>query len=134
MTEGPPPSSRTRTVLRQVVFSAGMTTVALLLGASIPLYPLLRDDYRLDGIVRAVALDVRDFGVDKGQERLHFEIAAQGLSQRLRARDCTVAKGADGIEVACRWQVVLQVAWVDRSIPVGFSSHAHVAPDGDLDG
>jgi len=132
MTEAGP--GRKATMLRQVALGAGVTAVALGVGAAIPLWPLLRDDYRLDDVVRAVALDVRDFGEEKGSDRLRFELAAQGLDARLHPDDCAIVQGEGGIDVTCSWEVVLEVGLVGRRLPIRFSSRAHVTPDGDLSG
>jgi hypothetical protein len=121
-------------VLRQVGLGAAVMALALLIGAAIPLGPLLRDDFVLDDVVRAVALDVRDFGVEKGTERLRFELAARGLEDHVRATDCTIEQGEQGIDVRCAWQVVLDVQVVERRLPIRFSSQAHVTPSGDLRG
>ena len=109
-----------------------MTAIAVLLGAALPLAPLLAADYALDGIVRAVALDVRDFGVDKGRERLSYELAAQGLEGRVGPEQCRVEQQSDGIEVACAWEVVLEVPLVERRVPLPFRSEARVSSSGDL--
>jgi hypothetical protein len=134
MTEAPAPRGRWSTIARQVGLGALVTAGALLLGAAIPLGPLLRDDYVLDGVVRAVALDVRDFGVDKGTERLRFELASQGLEDHVGLDDCSVEQGEQGIDVRCAWEVVLDVRIVERRVPIRFASHAHITPAGDLRG
>ena len=134
MTDALPPRSRRSVILRQVGLGALVTAVALVVGAAIPFGALVRDDYVLDHVVRAVALDVRDFGVDKGQERLRFELAAQGLEDHVRPEDCSIEQGEGGIDVRCAWEVVLDVAVVRRRVPIRFASVAHVTPSGDLEG
>ncbi len=135
MTKGAPAArGRWGSVFRQVGLGAAVTAAALVVGAAIPLGPLLRNDYVLDDIVRAVALDVRDFGVEKGTERLRFELASRGLEEHVRADDCTVERSARGIDVRCAWEVILDVKVVERRLPIRFSSEAHVTPSGDLRG
>jgi hypothetical protein len=104
--------------------------LALLVGAAIPLAPLVRDDWALDAIVRAVALDLRDFGEARARERLRFEIAAQGLQDRLDAETCDLDVGASS--VSCAWGVVLTFPVVERSVPLAFSSAARTTSTGDL--
>ena len=58
------------------------------IAASILVGPYLLDDWRLDHIVRAVALDWRDFGMEKAKERLQFELDRQGIGEQIGDDTC----------------------------------------------
>jgi hypothetical protein len=130
--DAPVPVSRWRLGLRQALLGAVVMAVALCIGLAIPLAPLWIDDWKLDGVVRAVALDVRDFGEEKGWDRLRFELAAQGLEARLPEEQCSVGVADGAVTVACAWEVVIDVPVVQRRIPLRFRSVGFVDAGGDL--
>lgn len=102
--------------------------LAALLGG--PLVPYVIDDVRLDGIVRAVALDWRDFGEDEARERLQFELDAQGIDGAVRDESCELEMVEGGREVRCAWTVQAQVIWGTQVL--SFRSTARMDADGDL--
>jgi len=105
--------------------------IALLVGAAVPLFPLFRADQALDGLVRAVALDWRDFGRQRAEERLQLEMASQHLDAYLRVDDCRLEEGEAKV-VHCAWGTSLRVPVVHRRIPLRFESHAEIDASGDL--
>jgi len=105
--------------------------VALLLGASLPLLPLVRTDWALDNLVRAVALDWRDFGRRRAEERLQLEIAEQGLDRWVGAEACAWTDGEQRV-IHCTWGTHLAVPLVRRRVPLDFESRAVVTAEGDL--
>jgi hypothetical protein len=105
--------------------------VALLVGAAVPLLPLVRADYALDQAVRAVALDWRDFGRERAEERLALEMAAPSVASRVRPGACSLVEGTPRA-VRCQWGVTLQVPLVHRQIPLSFASEALLGADGSL--
>lgn len=93
---------------------------------------LLRDDYALDGIAVAVALDWRDFGIDKARQRLQFELDRAGLDA-VRDEACTLDETKDGArKVACAWRMDLVLPLWPRPIPLSFASEASVDRNGVL--
>ena len=120
---------RVRAVGGQGLAGAATMALAVAIGVAIPLVPLVRDDRALDWTVRAVALDMRDFGPEKARERLAFEIASQGLDRRVRSEDCVV----EPKRVACVWGVVVEVPWLARRVPLRFESEAELGEDGGLE-
>ncbi len=113
----------------------GMVTGGLVVAVAVTAVvgPYLRDDWVLDGIVRAVALDWRDFGPVKARERLQYELDHQGIGTHVRDDSCALTPLRDGARaVRCNWRVRISIPIVERSIPMSFSSEAIVAGDGDL--
>lgn len=107
--------------------------VALLLGAVIfgPMVPYVVDDIRLDGIVRAVALDWRDFGEEGARERLQFELDDQGIDAAVQDESCKLESLEDGSrQVICEWQVQAQALW--GPVPLSFVSRVTMDANGDL--
>ena len=51
--------------------------------------PWVRDDLRLDWMVRAVALDWRDQGKEAAHTRLQYELDHQGIGTWVADEDCT---------------------------------------------
>ena len=95
--------------------------------------PYVRDDFVLDGIVRAVALDWRAFGEDKARARLEYELDHRGIGLQVRDEDCRLVAEDDGTRrVRCGWTVVLDVPVADTRVPMTFASEAAVTPSGDL--
>ncbi|TNE91977.1 MAG: hypothetical protein EP330_03210 [Deltaproteobacteria bacterium] len=101
---------------------------AILLG---PLVPYWVDDVRLDGIVRAVALDWRDFGEEAARERLQFELDAQGIDPAVRDDSCVLEATEQGARsVVCEWTVQAKAVWGPTEL--SFQSIAHMDASGDL--
>lgn len=114
-------------VLFVVLLGLGLTAATLAL-----FYPYVRDDLRIDGIVRTVALDWRDFGRSKADERLRFEFASQSIGRHATPADC-VLDDADGTKtVRCEWVVTFRVG--DTIWPMDFGSAVRVLPNGDVAG
>ena len=110
------------------VVVVGAILSAVLFG---PLVPYWIDDVRLDGIVRAVALDWRDFGQDAARERLQFELDAQGIDSAVRDDSCTLGESEEGARaVTCEWTVQASALW--GPVELSFQSRAFLGPDGDL--
>ncbi|MFK7931607.1 MAG: hypothetical protein AB8H79_25730 [Myxococcota bacterium] len=108
-----------------------VATVAL--GAGAWVYPWVRDDARLDWVVRTVALDWRDFGDDAAQTRLQYELDHQGIGMQVADSDCSMARLPDGTrQVACHWAVALHVPVANTRVPLHFDSVATLDADGDL--
>lgn len=119
--------STARWVALAVVLVAGLLA-ALLLG---PLVPYWVDDVRLDGIVRAVALDWRDFGEEEARERLQYELDDQGIDPAVRDDSCALELAEDGSRsVICAWTVQASAIW--GPVELSFQSQAHMDADGDL--
>ena len=114
---------------------AGTLALALVVFLAIPawiLTPFFLDDRRLDGIVRVVALDWRDFGEERARARLEAELDAQGVGSQVRDESCTFgSEGADRI-VHCAWTVFVEVPLLARTWPLSFSSVARITEGGDL--
>ncbi|HMV67940.1 MAG TPA: hypothetical protein PKA64_13920 [Myxococcota bacterium] len=93
--------------------------------------PLFRDDHRLDWIVVAVALDWRDFGKDVARQRLQYELDHQGVGGQVGDQDCELEdEEGGGRRVACAWSVTVELPWVERRIPLSFTSVARVDQNG----
>jgi hypothetical protein len=106
--------------------AAGLVPIAVV-------YPYVRDDVRLDRVVRAVALDWRDFGEARARERLEYELDHQGVGPWVEDDDCAMTSSADGDRaVTCAWGVALPVWGTDRVVPLTFRSTATVDRSGDL--
>ncbi|MCB9684883.1 MAG: hypothetical protein H6738_15805 [Alphaproteobacteria bacterium] len=94
--------------------------------------PYVRDDWRLDRIVRVVALDWRDFGEQKARERLEFELDDQQIGMNVGDDDCLLLTEGGARQVRCEWAVVIPIPGTDLSVPLSFSSTAALTPDGAL--
>lgn len=116
----------------RVALAGGVTAaLALLFGAAVPFVPLLRADHALDQAVRAVALDWRDFGEERADERLRLELAQPPVTGRIGRDDCELLDG-DTRVVRCAWRVVFRVPLVERRLHLDFGSEATVTPEGAL--
>ena len=115
-------------------------SMASFLAVSVPLVvvfaligPLLRDDRRLDHIVRATALDWRDFGREKAVLRLQYELDHQRIGLQVSDADCGLDEPEPGTRrVRCAWVGEVQVPLIGKSFPLAFESEATIGPDGDL--
>ena len=95
-------------------------------------FPYFRDDYVLDGVVRAVALDWRDFGREKAQARLEYELDARGVGLWVGDDDCRLETGQGADRVLCEWGVELQVPIAEVALPLAFRSVASIDGEGRL--
>lgn len=119
-------------VLRVLTGLFSLVVIALVAGTLALLGPYFRDDAALDLIVRAVALDWRDFGFERAIERFELERAAQSIGPQIDDEDCSMKKERDGTRiVSCAWGVVLNVPG-GLDVPIRFDSRAVVEPDGSL--
>lgn len=94
--------------------------------------PSVADQVKLDWIVRAVALDWRDFGHERGYERLQYELDRRAVSLHISEEQCALRPLPEGHrEVRCDWQAVLPLPFFE---PLVFarSARAVVDPDGRL--
>jgi hypothetical protein len=114
---------------------AGTLALALVVFLAIPawvLTPFFLDDRRLDGIVRVVALDWRDFGEERARARLEAELDERGVGSQVRDESCTFAtEGGDRV-VQCAWTVFVEVPLLARTYPLSFASVARITEGGDL--
>lgn len=118
----------TRRWVALAVVVVGTLLSAILFG---PMVPYWIDDVRLDGIVRAVALDWRDFGPEAARERLQFELDAQGIDAAVRDESCQLGEDGEGTRaVICDWTVTAGAVW--GPVELSFQSRAFLSPDGDL--
>lgn len=121
-------------LLGRLVRLLGLFLVLLVIGltaaAGALLYPYLRDDLVIDGIVRVVALDWRDFGRARAEERLRFEFDRQEIGAHASAADCTFLEKDGARTVVCAWEVEVRVA--GRTLTLPFGSRAAVDASGDL--
>ncbi len=117
---------------RQAILGVVAALVVIAVGVAIPVGPYVLDDLRLDRIVRAVALDWRDFGEDKARSRLQYELDKQQIGMQVGDDDCSLRTvGADKV-VECAWTAVIRVPVGEAEVPLSFHSVASISPDGDL--
>ena len=115
---------------------AGLGLVGFTLVAGLILYPLfrpIRDDWVLDGELMAVALDWRDFGEDKAEQRLEWLLSHRHLQQSVNKEDCEFSRDEQTKKVvSCRWET--EVVWpiVGWTLPMEFQSQAAIDPQGEL--
>jgi hypothetical protein len=117
-----------------------VVSLTTFLAVSVPLVavfaligPYLKDDRRLDRIVRAVALDWRDFGREKAVTRLQYELDHERIGLQVSDEDCVLDEPEPGTKrVRCAWQADVQIPLIGASFPLAFESEARVGPDGDL--
>lgn len=129
---GPAEPAPPRRWLRRALlgFAAGALVVVAVPCAVV--FPYFRDDFRMDGVVRAVALDWRDFGEERARARLEYELDHQGIGLQLTEEDCALL-AEDGVRrVACAWSVLIEVPFAEVGVPLAFESRAEIGADGDL--
>ena len=122
---------RRHPVLRLV----GTLVLALVVLLAIPVWvlaPFFLDDRRLDGIVRVVALDWRDFGEERARARLEAELDQRGVGSQVRDESCTFATEGTERVVHCDWTVFVEVPILARTYPLSFTSVARITEGGDL--
>jgi hypothetical protein len=129
--------ARLRAFGRRPAVRAGLVglAVGLALAVALPLAlvaPYVADDVALDRIVRAVALDWRDFGEPKARERLEYELDHQGIGAQVRDGDCALGQDAGERFVACRWTVPVTLPGTELVWPLSFASTARIDAAGDL--
>jgi predicted ATP-dependent serine protease len=118
--------------LKRILVALAMLPVAagaMLLGL---VGPYVLDDQRLDAAVAAVALDWRDFGLEKARTRLQYELDHQRIGLQVSDDSCQMAEEGGTRIVHCAWDVDVAVPVVGSVIPMAFESHAEIAADGDL--
>ena len=117
-------------------FYVGLALAGFMLVVALILYPLfrpIRDDWVLDGELMAVALDWRDFGDDKAEQRLDWVLSHRHLQQSVNKEDCEFIRDEQTKKVvSCRWQT--EVVWpiVSWTLPLEFQSEAAIDPQGEL--
>ncbi len=100
---------------------------------AVALFPWVRDDVVLDGVVQAVALDWRDFGKEAAITRLQYELDHHAIGMQVGDDDCILEADADGNRhVRCEWAVAIRGFSGEDAVPLHFRSHATIATDGDL--
>jgi hypothetical protein len=103
-----------------------VTTTAIVIG------PWVRDHLRLDWVVRAVALDWRDHGLEPAKERLQYELDHQGIGRWVADQNCQFIEPSEQRTVVCNWTGYLHVPIVERIIPLKFQSKASIDASGDI--
>jgi hypothetical protein len=115
------------------LLAIGASAVAIpIIAALILVGPYVRDDWRLDHVVRAVALDWRDFGRDKAKERLQYELDRQGIGEQVGDDTCTFAEAKGARVIDCEWTVDIHVPGIKAAMPLSFGSTATITASGDL--
>lgn len=118
---------RLRRWSRNGALAAGIAFVVLLGVSAAWVWPALRDDMALERIVRAVALDWRDFGQARAEARLAAELAAHGFDPA----GCGLSLEEDASRhVACSYDVSLGVGTATMKVRV--AAQARTGPDGSL--
>jgi len=120
-----------RTVGRILTGGFLLVCVALIAGSVALLYPYLRDDWALDQIVQAVALDWRDFGKEKAVDRLRYEFSNRSIGRHVTESNCTLMLEGKAKVVRCDWGVEVQLPG-DHRLPLTFKSEARIGVLGDL--
>lgn len=137
--EVPAGPSRLRRWAGRALVWAGRLAVLLLFVALTPvvatgavLSPFVMDDLALDRVVRAVALDWRDFGREAAESRLEYELDREGIGMQVKDEDCALIEDAGEKIVECSWQTAFVVPGVPDPVVLPFASRATIAENGDL--
>ncbi len=130
--EEPPKRSWWRSALRVLLLLAVAIPVVPLIVVISLVAPYVIDDQKLDDIVAAVALDWRDFGREKAEERLKFEVDRRGLGAQIGDDTCMLETTGGSLIVRCAWTVQVAFPFVKQPVPLSFSSRSEIKPDGDL--
>ena len=85
----------------------------------------------MDGVVAVVALDWRDFGRLKAEERLLFELEQRGLPGTMESY-CQLAEEEKERVVHCEWQETVVVPIVGTEVPLLFESTSIIESGGEL--
>ena len=129
---GPGEDGRTRRGwLRTALAVLGLAVLALGIGTAVVLYPYVRDDLVMDRVVRAVALEWRDFGRARAQDKLEYELAAAEVGPAVDAEACQLDASGDVRRVRCEWGVRIAFPGTD-GLPLSFGSSAQIDPSGDV--
>lgn len=118
--------------VRRVAIGLSIGALAAALVPVLVVAPYVRDDLRLDRVVRVVALDWRDFGEEKARTRLEYELDRQGVGLAVGDDDCALVVVEEVRRVRCAWGVVIAIPGTDLTVPLSFGSVADLAPDGSL--
>lgn len=119
--------------LRYGLIGLMLALVSVLVVPAARIAPLYWDDWTLDRIVIAVALDWRDFGLDRAHRRLQFELDQQGVGPQVDEQDCVLAMDADRARrVHCAWEVLVLLPWGETPVRLAFDSTARIDPHGVL--
>jgi len=125
--------SRSLKWVKRLVLAFGFTGMALVFAAVALVWPYFRDDLLLDKTVRAVALDWRDFGEDKAQTRLEYELDHLDIGMQVSDGACGLFTDEGGVQaVRCKWAVEVVIPGVDLTLPLSFQSLAEIDVDGSL--
>ncbi len=137
--EVPPEPSRMRRWAGRAFVWATRLAMLLLFVALTPvvatgavLSPFVMDDLALDRVVRAVALDWRDFGREAAESRLEYELDREGIGMQVDDEDCALTEDAGDKIVECRWHTAFAVPGIPEPVVLPFASRATIAEDGDL--
>jgi hypothetical protein len=106
--------------------------VLLAIGVVALVFPYVRDDLVLDRVVRAVALDWRDYGEDRARGRLEYELDNRGIGLQVADNDCALKRQEADKVVRCAWSVEVEVPFLPWSVPLAFRSIATLGPTGDI--
>ena len=104
----------------------------LVVGLLLLFGPYVHDDWMLDRMVRAVALEWRDFGLKSAQIRMQYELDRGGIGLYVRDDDCALEELQQTKVVRCSWDVVVVVPIAQWRVPLSFSSMASIEADGSL--
>ena len=105
----------------------------VLMSSSLLVWPYVRDDLVLDRVVQAVALDWRDFGRDRAQNRLLYEFDHGEIGMHVRDEDCALSSSESGERrVHCDWSVDVEIPGTGWVLPMRFHSGAELGADGGL--
>lgn len=115
-------------LLATLVLACGLVCLA----TTLVIGPWVRDDLRLDWVVRAVALDWRDQGLEAAHTRLQYELDHQDIGGWVADDDCRLQEQETQRVVECTWTAELNIPMTQRTIPIPFSSRAAVTEDGDI--
>lgn len=119
--------------LRRLAIVVGLVSVTAIGAVFALLWPYVRDDLVLDRVVLAVALDWRDFGQEKAQARLEYELDHQAIGLQVSDEDCVLHAADAGVRrVSCAWTALVAVPVLEWTVPLPFRSVAEVGPDGSL--
>ena len=120
---------------RVLAVMAGVLAVlaTTLLGAMLALFaPVFLDDRSLDRIVAVVALDWRDFGRERAEERLLVELDRSGIGPWVGDSTCVLNERDSLREVVCSWDTEVAIPLLDRRVPLSFGSRAALDAEGRL--
>lgn len=128
-----PPGGAAGRWLRRTALGAGLCALTAVAASVALVWPYVRDDLVLDRVVLAVALDWRDFGRDKAQARLQYELDHRGIGMQVTDEHCALEEPEPEVRrVACRWTADVRLPLLEWTVPLGFASQAEVGPDGSL--